>query len=222
MMREAPSAPRILVTGFGPFPGADQNPSAELIEWLGSQRLGARHRPVEIATAIIPTEWSVLPEMHAQLMADHRPDVAIHFGLRTGGEAFHIEQRAQNWKSGEPDATGKRLSPSPVLAAKPRLLHTPYPVERLVDHLKRQGLPAQLSVDAGPYLCNMAFYLSLDGMGNTGNPRSALFVHVPPIEASSDEAATTAFSQSQLRQCAQAVIDHGLGEVRGVAIPETI
>jgi len=221
-MREAPSAPRILVTGFGPFPGAGQNPTAELIEWLGSQRLGARHPPAEIATAIIPTEWSVLPEMHARLMADHQPDVAIHFGLRVSSEAFHIEQRAQNWKSGEPDATGERLSPSPVLTAKPRLLHTPYPVERLVDHLKRQGLPARLSVDAGPYICNMAYYLSLDGMGDAGNPGSALFVHIPPIANSGGNADGTGFSQAQLRRCARAVIDHALGEVRGVLIPETI
>jgi len=222
MMREALSAPRILVTGFGPFPGADQNPTAELIEWLGSQRLGARQQPAEIATAIIPTEWDVLPEMHAQMMADHKPDVAIHFGLRTGGEAIHIEQRAQNWKSGEPDAAGERLSPSPVLTDKPRLLHTPYPVARLVDHLKRQGLPAQLSVDAGPYICNMTFYLSLDAMGDRGNPRSALFVHVPPITNSGSNADGTGFSQAQLRRCARAVIDHALGEVRGIAIPDTI
>jgi pyrrolidone-carboxylate peptidase len=91
-----------------------------------------------------------------------------------------------------------------------------------VDHLKRQGLPARLSVDAGPYICNMAFYLSLDGMGGTGNPRSALFVHVPPITNSGSNADGTGLSQAHLRRCAQAVIDHALAEVRGVAIPETI
>ena len=222
MTREAACPPRLLVTGFGPFPGANHNPTAELMDWLASQAPGSTCPPAEISTAIIPTEWSVLPEMHAQLMVDHQPDVAIHFGLQTRGKAFHIEQRAQNWKSGEPDATGKRLSPSPVLTAKPRLLHTPYPVARLVDQLRRQGLPARLSVDAGPYLCNMAFYLSLDGVGGTGNPRSALFVHVPPIAASSGNAGRSAFSRSQLRRCAQAVIDHALREVRGVAIPESI
>lgn len=220
MTRISASAPRLLVTGFGPFPGASHNPTAELMDWLAGQPQGPAQPLAEIATAVFPTEWRALADTHGRLMAQHEPDIAIHFGLRASGEVFHIEQRAQNWKSGEPDATGERPSSLPVRTGKPRLLHTPYPVGHLVENLNRQGLPAQLSVDAGAYLCNMAYYLSLDSLGETGNPRSALFVHVPPIEASSD-ASTTAFSRSQLRNCALAVIDHALGELRAVETRET-
>jgi pyroglutamyl-peptidase len=217
MTREAACPPRLLVTGFGPFPGANHNPTAELMDWLASQALGPTCPPAEIATAIFPSQWRTLADMHARLMARHEPDIAIHFGLHGRARAFHIEQCARNWKTAKPDATGQRTRSSPILSDKPRLLRAPHPAERLAVHLKRHGLPARPSNDAGGYLCNMVFYLSLARAHSTGSPRSTLFIHVPPIAASSGNAGRSARSRSQLRRCAMAVIAQALREFRAVA-----
>ena len=50
---------------------------------------------------------------------------------------------------------------------------SPCPAARLVALARKSGLPARLSHDAGDYLCNESFYLSLL------MDRRAGFVHVP-------------------------------------------
>ena len=220
-MRDQIRRPRLLVTGFGPFPNAAQNPTAELIDWLAGPSANLNRLEADIATAVFPTEWEELAGVHDRLMAEHEPDIAIHFGLHGRARAFHIEQFARNRKCARADARGRRSTPSPVLTGQPLLLRTPYPAERLVVHLQRRQLPARLSSDAGLYLCNMAYYLSLARVRDEIAPATALFIHVPPgtAGAASDSASQSASAQSRLRlrRCALAVIEHAVSELRSPA-----
>ena len=61
--------PRVLLTGFGPFPGVPKNPSA----WLAEKLADWRPTPEfdgEIHAQILPTEWeaaALMPRLYETL-----------------------------------------------------------------------------------------------------------------------------------------------------------
>ncbi|MGB7694559.1 MAG: pyroglutamyl-peptidase I, partial [Pseudolabrys sp.] len=63
----------ILVTGFGPFPGAPFNPTGLL-----AQRVTRARRPaladVKIVTHIFPTSYAAVDRELPALIAKHKPD----------------------------------------------------------------------------------------------------------------------------------------------------
>lgn len=98
---------RILVTGFGGFPGAPRNPTERIIANL------ARHRP-RLARAGLELDLSVLPVVYAEieprleaLTREAAPDAILHFGLASRRSKLCVETRALNRISLlRPDAAG--------------------------------------------------------------------------------------------------------------------
>ena len=69
-------------------------------------------------------------------------------------------------------------SPPPCAQDGPEHLAVSLPVQHIVARLRRRGIPAFASRDAGAYLCNAALYHSLVcGRGAPG--RRVGFVHIP-------------------------------------------
>ena len=172
--------PRVLITGFGPFPGMPENPSAQLVAKLVEQVASAVD--AEIHARILPTEWQatlLMPQLYESL----QPHVMIHFGVDRRAGALRIERFAHNRTSPRADAAGA-LPLGPVIAPLGVERHdTKVPAAKLAAHLRRSGLQAVASRSAGSYLCNFLYYHSLDW----ANERDclALFVHIPPQPADS-------------------------------------
>src|SRR5687767_3213456 len=80
LSRAAGVGPKLLVTGFGPFPGAPENPTDPLVRAL-AQAPAERFRATAFRAVVLPTEyrrsWSIL----SRLYAGYAPDVVVHFGL---------------------------------------------------------------------------------------------------------------------------------------------
>ena len=53
------------------------------------------------------------------------------------------------------------------------------PAARIVQRLRRAGLPATLSQDAGAYLCNAILFHSLRLGGGLASPAASGFIHIP-------------------------------------------
>src|SRR6185312_7750787 len=100
---------RILVTGFGPFPGAPFNPTIPLVERLTRLRRPALD-DVAIATHIFDVAYATVDGELPQLLATHRPHALLMFGLAARTPWLRIETRARNavttiW----PDFDGTRV-----------------------------------------------------------------------------------------------------------------
>ena len=94
--------PHVLLTGFGPFPGVADNPSAWLAETLAEQRPAPEFK---LHARVLPTEWKAaarLPRLYQSL----QPHVMIHFGLSEHAAAFRIERSAHNRVAQRADARG--------------------------------------------------------------------------------------------------------------------
>src|ERR1700709_2705626 len=86
---------RILITGFGPFPGAPYNPTVPLVGRLLRLRRPA-FNDAELSGHIFPVTYKAVDRELPELLATHRPDALLMFGLASRTRYVRIEGRARN------------------------------------------------------------------------------------------------------------------------------
>jgi pyroglutamyl-peptidase len=180
IMRKQTDAMRVVIAGFGPFPGAPSNPSARL-----AAALARRRRPalagIGLTSHVFATAYNAVDRDLPKLLAQ-KPNVLLIFGLAGRRREICIETRARNARSIVfPDAHGYRPDHRAIEAGERRALSGNAPFPRLLAALRRTGLPARLSRDAGAYLCNYAYWRALQGVRD-GRPL-VQFVHIPWVSS---------------------------------------
>jgi pyroglutamyl-peptidase len=171
--------PRVLLTGFGPFPGAAENSSAWLVEELAGKRETSDHG-CDLHAEVLPTEWAEVAKLGPGLVQHHRPRLTLHLGLHMRARAFRIERSAHNLIDLREDARGAVLNRRTILDRSDGRLDTAIPATQLARHLRTQDLPAVASRSAGTYLCNYLYYLSLHWARGQNGACDVCFVHLPP------------------------------------------
>jgi pyroglutamyl-peptidase len=168
----------ILVTGFSAFPGAPVNPSAAIVMRL-LQRHARRFRlhGIKLQTAVLPVVYDEVTRELEELVARTHPDAIVHLGLASRRKQVSVETRAVNRITTlHPDAAKRRAAARAVRAGGLPALRSPLASRSLVMLMRRTGVAAQLSIDAGDYVCNQTLYTSL---ASGGAP--AVFIHVPRL-----------------------------------------
>ena len=179
----------ILVTGFGPFPGTEQNPAEFLAKELvrrpaSSPALAACER----VSGCLPTHWQKIRPALTSLLARYRPQIILHIGYAATSPGFHLEEAAYNRTCNNPDVDGIKGNRAAILNDGPVMIKNTLPLQEMARRLVNIGLCAKTSNDPGLYLCNMAYYLSLcHALGCSkaypvARHHSCLFVHIPTIE----------------------------------------
>ena len=124
----------VLLTGFGPFPGAPFNPTGLLVEALACGRppgIGSVRRVAHV----FPTTYDAVDRELPALLARERPDVLLMFGLSWRARMLRIESRARNVLS-------------PVLTGRGRAM-----AEVGDDRSRRAGYVAAVLDCASPRCC---------------------------------------------------------------------
>jgi pyroglutamyl-peptidase len=164
----------VLITGFGPFPGAPFNPTDVLVKRLAVRRRSAFADVRRIAHVFRTSYASVDLELPA-LIAQHKPDVLLMFGLAAGTPHVRVETRARNAVSLlTPDAGGRRRARSLQPGAPAQRGRAPF--RRVLHAVKATRVPVRLSRNAGTYLCNYLYWHGL-----AGEAPLAVFIHVPLV-----------------------------------------
>ncbi len=171
----------VLITGFGPFPGAPFNPTQAL-----AQGLAARRRPrladIKLVTHVFRTRYAAVDQELPRLIADHRPDVLLMFGLAARSRDLRIETRARNAVSAlVPDAGGRVSQGCSIRAGAPAALSGRAPFHKLVTTARAAGVHARLSRDAGAYLCNYLYWHGCAATARNAEVPVVAFVHVPLV-----------------------------------------
>ncbi|MBM3544675.1 MAG: pyroglutamyl-peptidase I [Alphaproteobacteria bacterium] len=170
------SGPRVLITGFGPFPGVPDNPSAWLAEALAGETRGVAGT---LQAEILPTSWESVAALTPSLFEVLKPEIMIHFGLCQRAQGFRIERSAHNRVARRADIGGALPASDAVLAEGPARLDTEFPAASLAAYLRAHGLEAAVSRSAGRYLCNFLYYRALAWASRQDRPTIAVFVHIP-------------------------------------------
>jgi len=172
----------VLVIGFEPYGKNEVNPSQLLAEALGG--------------VVLPVSYGRAAGELRRALDERDPEIVVAFGLADEREAITPERFAHNLDEASTtdndDAAG---SGGEIEAGGPLATRSTLPVEAIVAALREAGLPADVSRDAGGYLCNHVFYVLTRALrdGQKGG-----FVHVPPLEV---------LPREQLVRAAQIVVD---------------
>lgn len=172
------SQPCVLLTGFGPFPTVQANATSLLVPAIAEAARSA-FPGVHFECRILPTEWAASFTELDGILGVLKPGLAVHFGVSSRATGFEIETRARNACAMSQDAAGCLPADACVAPVGPDFLPASLPAAHIVSRLRRRGMPAQISRDAGAYLCNAVLYRSLDVARRYGFPQRAGFVHLP-------------------------------------------
>lgn len=184
------ATPRILVTGFDPFGGAALNPS-----WLVAQALhGRRIAGHTVEAARLPTVFGLSAQRLGTLLEQHRPALVLCLGLAAGRAALSLERVAINVNDARiPDNHGAQPVDGPVVDGGPAAYFSNLPVKAMLQAIRGEGLPAELSNSAGTFVCNHVFYALMHQLAVQPGLRAARggFVHLPCLPEQASAAGTT-------------------------------
>ena len=167
----------ILVTGFEPFGGMDRNPSGEAALLLrGASLPGISLHALQLPVSA-PAAWQ---RMRAAIRR-HDADIVIALGVAAGSAAIRVECTAWNHADYRiPDNRGLQPRGVPVIRHAPERREVLADASLIRKALRSQGLPAELSSDAGRYVCNDLYYRLLHYAARPASGiRQAVFIHVP-------------------------------------------
>jgi len=108
----------ILVTGFWPFPGAPYNPTQALVGKLARLRRPAL-AGITIVPHVFPTSYAAVDRELPKLIATHRPDALLMFGLAARTRFLRIETRARNALALLPDVSRARPRGRTIATGEP-------------------------------------------------------------------------------------------------------
>ena len=176
---------RILVTGFGPFPGAPYNPTQPLVARLTRLRRPALD-DVELSSHIFPVTYTAVDRELPLALAKHKPHALLMFGLAGRTGYLRIETRARNavtmlW----PDAAQTRSRKGSITGGADAQRFGPH-TAKLLRAATATGIDARASRDAGSYLCNYLSWRAIEAIDAGNGPRLAAFIHIPPLARSGD------------------------------------
>lgn len=183
---------RILVTGFRPFPGAPYNPTEKLVD-----RLVRLRRPllanVERIGHVFPVSYSAVDRELPMLIASHRPDALLMFGLAARTAHLRIETRARNivtqlWPDADHAPVDSRSIVHGAISTRPFGSHT----AKLLRAAQTTGIDARGSLSAGFYLCNYLSWRAIEATRTANGPRLAAFIHVPLVRRDRSRPRTSA------------------------------
>lgn len=170
--------PTILITGFGPFPGAPYNPTQPLVARLMRLRRPAFDN-VELASHIFPVTYKAVDRELPVVLAKHRPDAMLMFGLAARTAHLRIETRARNavtllW----PDAAQTRVRKGSIGLGPDAMMFGPHS-PKLLRAARATGIDARSSRDAGTYLCNYLSWRAIESVSADKHLLLVSFIHIP-------------------------------------------
>lgn len=173
----------VLLTGFEPFGGDTRNPSIEVARALEGEVVRGRVvRSVELP-CVFGRALPVLDDAIARL----RPVLVICLGLAASRTALGVERVAINLDDAPiPDNAGESPRDRPVVDGGPAAYFSTLPVKAIAAAWDEAGLPGEVSLSAGSYLCNHVFYglqhrgaQARTGTAGAGPAWPSGFIHLP-------------------------------------------
>ena len=163
----------LLITGFDPFDGADINPAWEAVSRLPDTVGGFR-----LTKLMIPTRFQTAGEKVLEAAAADPADVILCVGQAGGRAAVTPERIAVNLMDATiSDNAGVSPKEQPCIEGGPDGLFSTLPVKAMAQAICDAGLPGQVSLSAGTFVCNDTLYRLLYRF--RGTDTKVGFVHVP-------------------------------------------
>lgn len=205
--RQSPHRVVMVVSGFGPFGGVEENPSNILIRDLPPSLLHGEKNSswksdihnqvaewlvVETSTQGVQSTVNRLTQLASTPNSNNIPTkyIFLHMGVNVNGTGYQIEKSAYNDASFRiPDERGFQPQGELVVdddTQHGRALTTKLPVQALVEYLQAAfpAVETKLSQNPGRFVCNYLYYTSLRQLQETLPDQviGSLFLHIPSFD----------------------------------------
>jgi pyroglutamyl-peptidase len=169
---------KLLLTGFEPFGHSQINPAAEVVRVMAEHEIEG----VELVTAVLPVHRFDGPDVLIRTYIKSRPDAVLCLGESGNRMALAIERVAINLLDFRiSDNGGHLVTDKPIHENGPAAYFTTLPVRAMVGAVEEIGVPAELSLSAGAFLCNQVIYEILHYIATHRLATPAGFVHLPQL-----------------------------------------
>ncbi len=171
---------KILITGFEPFGGETINPSWEAVLKLPDSFQTLKGEEAVLIKKKLPVSFDCCRQIIQGYIKQEKPDCVVCVGQAGGRMAIEPELIAINTKDAQlADNDGMEYHGEPVIKDGPDGRFTKLPVREMVVACKTAGIPANLSLSAGAYVCNCLMYHVLDLIEKEYLCMRGGFIHVP-------------------------------------------
>uniref|UniRef100_A0A3P9AHZ8 Pyroglutamyl-peptidase I n=1 Tax=Esox lucius TaxID=8010 RepID=A0A3P9AHZ8_ESOLU len=162
--------------GFQPFGEHTVNASWVAVQEL--ERLGLG-QSVDLHVCEVPVEYKTVQSLLPQLWKQHQPQLVVHVGVSGIATAVTLEKCGHNHGYKRVDNHGFCPDSQCCVDGAPDCIDSVIDMGLVCKKVNSSslGVTVVVSEDAGRYLCDYTYYMSL----YLGKGRSA-FIHVPPLE----------------------------------------
>ena len=169
---------KILLTGFEPFDSSPINPSEQILRTLGNKAIPG----VQLETAVLPVDLARGSDTLLQALDAVQPDAVVCLGQASHRTAISVERIAVNLLDFRiPDNAGNQVQDRFICDNGPAAYFTTLPVRQIYEAIREHGIPSELSLSAGTYLCNQVIYILLHHLHSKNLNIPAGFIHLPAL-----------------------------------------
>lgn len=209
--------PTLLLTGFEPFGGEIDNPAMALLPHFSRRRI-AGHR---IETHLLPVSFAAALASLETALQHTAPRLVLGIGQAGGRARLSLERVALNLIDARiPDNDGVQPFDAPVIAGAPAAHFASLPLKAMLAALQSHGIPAELSLTAGTFVCNAVFFALCHRALELTPPPRVGFLHVPflPSQAAHHPGAPS-MSLETMRTGLEALLQTALATPVDIAAP---
>ena len=212
---------KLLLSGFQPFAASPVNPSACVVEAMAARTLPG----IELYTTILPVEHERGPHELLRRVDECHPDAVVCLGEAGRRTHLSIERVALNLLDyAIPDNVGNLITDRPICPDGPAAYFVTLPARQMLAGMREAGVPAELSLSAGTFLCNEVLYELLHHLALSGGRIAAGFIHLPylPEQAARQKSAAASMSLQTMVTGISAGLDMLRAETRGLWTDEKL
>lgn len=167
---------RLLLSAFDAFGPHTANLSSIVARRIWEEGVDG----IDLAAIELPTVRYAASTMLIEAFDQTRPDIVLMLGIADARGQITPERVAINVDDYRiPDNAGNRPMDEPVVPGGPVAYLATLPVKRIVERLREEAIPAEVSNSAGTFLCNHVSYAMLHHIERSGAPCQAGFIHIP-------------------------------------------
>jgi len=174
MKRADPHQNIFLLTGFEPFGGETTNPSWQVAEQFEGKSIEGS----VVKSVCLPVAHPRAARAIVAAIRRWRPIAIIGLGQAGWRPALSLERIAINLVDQQSrDGVREYEGDTPVVRGGPDAYFSRLPLTNILRRLKREQIPAAMSLSAGAYICNSVMYAALHEL--RGRDLPAGFIHLP-------------------------------------------
>jgi pyroglutamyl-peptidase len=168
---------KILVTGFDPFDNQTINPSFEAVKLL-PDTIGE----YELIKLEVKTIFKYSVEQVLDIIKNAKPSFVLMVGEAGDRDKISLEKIGINWDDARiPDNGGQQPRASKISENGTDGIFATINVEAIYEALKSANISAEISYNAGTFVCNHLLYSVLNYLTTSPSFKiiKAGFIHVP-------------------------------------------